>query len=101
MRIIVERDDRASTIRLEGALSGPWVGETERVWHAETASGKERYLQIELSEVTFIDTRGKELLERFFDSGADLIAGTLLSRSIVDEINPRRRRRNGKRAQDE
>lgn len=94
MRITIERDDRSSTIKLEGKLYGPWVEETERVWRAEAASGKDRYLQIELSEVTFVDARGKELLERLYDSGADLIASTLLSRSIIDEL--KRRRRNGK-----
>ena len=96
MRIIVERDDRSSTLRLEGKLSGPWVDETERVWHAEAASGNERYLQIELSEVTFVDARGKELLKRLYESGADVIASTLLTQSIVREITERSKSRKRK-----
>jgi ABC-type transporter Mla MlaB component len=95
LRIVVEKGDRSVTMKLEGRLAGPWVDETERAWRAEAPSAKQIYLQVDLSGVTFVDAGGKQLLQQMYESGADLVAGTLLSRSVVEEI--RRNRKNGKK----
>ncbi len=60
--------------------------EVERAWRAEAGSSKDKYLQIDLSGVTSIDAQGKKLLAQMYEGGVDLVAGTLMTRHIVEEI---------------
>jgi ABC-type transporter Mla MlaB component len=70
---------------LEGRLAGPWVEELNALWNTFTASQRGNVL-IDLSGVTFIDARGKTLLDRLWREGAKLRAAGCLTRCIVEEI---------------
>lgn len=95
LKITVERGDRSATFKIDGRLAGPWVQELERVWRAEAGCRKGTYFQVDLSEVVFVDAAGKKLLAWMYKEGVDLIAATIETRAIIDEIA--RRRRNHKR----
>ena len=83
LRITIQESAKASTFKLEGKLTGPWVRELEHAWTAASASPA---LIVDLADVTFIDCAGKGLLARMHESGATLIAHSPMNRCIVDEI---------------
>ena len=85
LRITVEDGSRPS-IRLEGKLSGPWVGELERTWKKFTAHEASGTITVDLSEVTFIDSAGKKLLSTLVERGAELRAAHLMTKYVVGQI---------------
>ena len=86
LRITIQESAQASTFKLEGKLTGPWVRELEQAWAASNGAVPDRTLTVDLADVTFIDCAGKSLLARMHESGATLIAHSPMNRSIVDEI---------------
>ena len=57
-------------IRLEGALTGPWVEETKRACEAAAARGDK--LRLDLGAVSFVDREGLKLLAQFQKTNAVL-----------------------------
>jgi anti-anti-sigma regulatory factor len=87
LRISLESKSEPVTLKLEGKLSGLWVGELERIWK-EIIGSKPRSVAVDLSEVTFIDPEGEKLLRGMFTRGAQLRIGPWVSvtRLIVNRI---------------
>ena len=74
------------TFKLAGALAGEWATVLERCWcDAINASDASRFI-VDLTEVTFVDEIGKELLGLMMRQGVELIARDILMKSIVEEI---------------
>jgi ABC-type transporter Mla MlaB component len=48
------------TLKLEGSIAGPWVGELRRV--AESSLAEARALKLDLTGVGFVDPAGAQLL---------------------------------------
>ncbi|MGD0360636.1 MAG: TolC family protein [Bryobacteraceae bacterium] len=86
LRITIQESLQASTFKLEGKLTGPWVRELEQTWTASPSAAPGHDLTIDLADVTFIDCAGKDLLARMHESGATLVARSPMNRCIVDEI---------------
>jgi outer membrane protein len=86
LRITIQESAQASTFKLEGKLTGPWVPELEQSWTAASAAAPGNDLTVDLADVTFIDCAGKDLLARMHQSGATLLAHSPMNRSIVEEI---------------
>lgn len=74
-------------IRVEGRLAGPWVVELEHSWNQAAATRGPATVEVELSNVGFVDDAGKELLRKMSRAGTRLSAEGCLARGIVDEIN--------------
>lgn len=72
-------------LKLEGRLAGPWVAELERVWR-DLGGSTTGSLVVDLTGVTFIERKGKDLLQRMWRDGAELVAVGCCSRSIVEDI---------------
>lgn len=85
LKITVHKTGGEVRLRVEGRLTGPWVGELERVWLAERPSDAGS-VAVELTNVTFIGTDGKALLRRMWREGAVLVAHGCCTGHIVDEI---------------
>lgn len=51
-----EAANRTVTLKLEGRVVGPWVGELHRV--CESILSEDRKLELELTEVSFVDAAG-------------------------------------------
>jgi len=80
------RDESAITrLVIEGKLAGVCVDELDKCWHDTPA--KWSTLLIDLTSVSFIDDRGKQLLKKMHDHGATLISTSLMSRCLIEEIN--------------
>jgi anti-anti-sigma regulatory factor len=89
MKVTTEKHGAPPTLKVEGKLAGPWVNELEKTWQSITAEGRGREVVADLSDVTFIDAQGWDLLERMMESGAELEAHELLPRYVIGEIKSR------------
>ena len=72
--------------RLEGRLSGAWVGELRQCWHTALSTVHSRKTTLDLGEVDYVDTDGQRLLTEMFQQGVHLKAVTPLIREVVQEI---------------
>ncbi len=84
MRISTTLRREGVVVKLEGRLAGPWVREAERVWRS--AADRAVPVTVDLSDVTYADRTGRELLAAIHAHGTRLAATTLLTRAIVEEI---------------
>ena len=66
-----EKSNKSITLRLEGRVIGPWVEEVRRV--AEKIIDSGAILAFDLSEVTFVDRQGIELLRNLRGRQAALL----------------------------
>jgi ABC-type transporter Mla MlaB component len=85
LRITLHQNGRQSRLVLAGRLSGPWVGETEDVWRSASRSGKE--IEVDMTEVTGVDSAGRDLLAAMHRAGARLIANGVWMRALIQEIS--------------
>ena len=72
--------------RLEGELSGNWVAELKNCWRSAIALEPPKYVRVDLTEVTFIDAAGKDLLALMYRHGAQFVARDVLTKGVVEEI---------------
>ncbi len=86
LKITVESAEGTTTFKLEGKLTGPWVPELERSWHAATMDCGGRCVKVDLSDVTYVDAEGQKLLSRMHQKGVLLQASGVLTRSIIERI---------------
>jgi len=86
LRITTINKGELTVFRLEGNLSGVWVYELERVWTATHAVDSTMNLRVDVTDVEFVDEKGKVLLERMLLEGAELHPGNPFMTSVVEEI---------------
>lgn len=72
--------------RLEGELSGDWVAALKGCWHDSMILDFPTSIRVDLTEVTFIDAAGKELLASMYRHGAEFVAADVLTKGIIEEI---------------
>jgi anti-anti-sigma regulatory factor len=77
---------KALLLEVEGRLAGPWVDELERSWEAERSRARPEGIVVRLSNVTFIDERGRELLSKIFHAGVGLEGSGCMVRAIIAGI---------------
>jgi len=80
--------DSASELRLklEGRLSGPWVGELRQCWRTAESTTHDRRTVLDLADVDFVDPQGQSLLEEMHQQGVTLVAVSPFIRAIVDDF---------------
>ena len=72
--------------KLAGVLAGDWAVEFERCWREATNRSSALRVSVDLTEVTYVDHTGKELLGLMLKDGVTLVARDILMKSIVEEI---------------
>ena len=93
LKITTLTDKESITFKLEGRLAGPWVQELERCWVSTVVGTRKRHpFSMDLSAVTYVDSRGKDLLKKIHQQGAKLVASGCLTNCIVREISQAVRR---------
>jgi hypothetical protein len=75
--------------RLEGKLSGLWVGELRQCWETASSTTSGRRTLVDLRDVDFVDPQGEELLCDMSRRGVELQAATPFMKSVVDGIASR------------
>ena len=58
------------TLKLEGRVVGPWVGELRRI--CEPLLAEDRALKLDLAEVSYVDEQGVSALNSFKSRGVKL-----------------------------
>jgi len=69
-----KRSKQSITLRLEGRVVGPWVGELQTI--CEPLLGNGRKLSLDLAEVSFVDESGIPMLVGLRSRGAKLLNAT-------------------------
>jgi len=73
-------------LRLEGKLTGPWVDELAKVWRRVWPHTGLKQIQVDLRAVSFVDERGKDVLQAMRQGGAGFIASDPWITTLLAEI---------------
>lgn len=71
---------------LEVSLAGEWTPELERCWRYTTAALQPASVSLDLTEVTFVDDAGKQLLVAMAQARVKLIAADVQMHALVEQI---------------
>jgi len=86
LKITLLDSARELRFRLEGKLSGLWVGELRQCWVTASSTTVGRRTVLDLREVDFVDEEGETLMRDMRERGVELHATTPFIRAIVDRI---------------
>jgi hypothetical protein len=84
IRITTQQESSATRLFLEGKLAGPCVDELDKCW--QTCPSDEVALLVDLTNVSFVDDHGKELLARMHKRGIKLFSTSLMTKCLIEEI---------------
>jgi hypothetical protein len=84
IRITAQQESTATRLFLEGKLAGPCVDELDKCWH--TCPAAEVPLLVDLTNVSFVDDHGKELLARMHNQGIKLFSKSVMTKCLIEEI---------------
>ena len=71
---------------VEGRLCGACVDELEKCWRSAEAGECPVPAVVDLTDVSFIDAHGKQLLKQMRQHGVKLVANGLMSKFVIEEI---------------
>jgi hypothetical protein len=86
MRAQVKTTGDRVTLSVCGRIAESWVAELDSCWQSARIDHPGGKILVDLKHVTFIDDKGRSLLERMHLAGATFAASGLLTRAIVDKI---------------
>ncbi len=86
LKITVQRRADRISLRLDGRLLGPWVDTLEQDWLTTLRVRNPRPIVVDLTEVSFVDPAGRELLTRMCAQGGRLLASGIQSGPMALEI---------------
>jgi anti-anti-sigma regulatory factor len=87
LRITINKDERDAVIKLEGKVAGPWVAELSRTWKEQAPLLGSRKLSLDLRDITYSDTDGKQALREIYSqTGAKLLTGTPMTHFLAEEV---------------
>jgi anti-anti-sigma regulatory factor len=90
LKITIDENTDAATLRLEGRVVGPWVAELERTWQSLIRSLGTRKLSIDLRGVTHMSSDAREILsEMHSQTGAQFIADSPMTKHFAEEARRR------------
>jgi hypothetical protein len=85
LMITVETDAPTPTLRLDGRLAGPGVGELARHWRAAAFTRPHQRLLFDLAGLTSVDALGRKFLAEVHRHG-DTLVGGVSTGALIDEI---------------
>jgi anti-anti-sigma regulatory factor len=86
IRISEIRKGSKRRLLVEGTLSGDWVEVLEKSWLEAQTSRNGEPMRVDLSDVTWIDDKGRELLKRMLKDSAKLRATGIMTRAVIEEL---------------
>ncbi len=89
LRITSSVDAPGPKWTLWGQLAGPWVAELREEWMCLRRESPDGRLLVDLSDVTFIDEAGEELLREMRDRGVEFVAKGVETRHILENLATR------------
>ena len=89
LRIEIEQHDDLVTIALHGSVAGDWVALLDRCWQRIADTLPSPKVKTVLTDVSFIDADGEQLLERMSRGGVELVGTGCMNRHVIDRIGRR------------
>lgn len=86
IRISINRQTAPIIMNVEGMIAGPWADELERCWLREMDGNGVAAVAVNLSSVTFIDDRGREVLKEMINRGVTLKSTGVMTQGVIEEI---------------
>lgn len=87
LRIHIEHESEVVKLRLEGKLVQPWVDELVQVWlDLTTRMPRLTPVKVDLSEVSFVDARGKSLLASMHKGGCSLHGSGPYISAVIEDV---------------
>lgn len=86
MRITQSDNGHERRLLVEGTLSDGWVDSLEECWVRAKAESSRRPVRLDLSSVTYVDDKGRELLMRMMRDGVEIYTTGILTREVIGEI---------------
>ena len=87
LRIHIEHESEVVKLRLEGKLVQPWVDELVQVWMDLTAGlPRQTPISVDMSEVSFVDARGKTLLASMLKGGCSLHGSGPFISAVIEDV---------------
>jgi hypothetical protein len=84
IRITAQQESLVTRLFLEGKLAGRCVDELDKCW--QTCPNGEVPLLVDLTNVSFVDEHGKELLVRMHNKGIKLFSKSVMTKCLIEEI---------------
>ena len=84
IRITAQEEPSATRLFLEGKLAGRCVDELDKCW--QTCPSSEVALLVDLTNVSFVDDHGRELLTRMHNKGIKLFSKNVMTKCLIEEI---------------
>ena len=88
LRITIHRAEDDLVMKLEGCVSGPWVGELDACWRGATTQHAGR-LMVDLRGVCHVDAGGRVLMARMHEAGASFMTSGCVMPEVVREVTGR------------
>jgi hypothetical protein len=73
-------------VKVCGRLTNGYVDELETCWRCARTEHPESKISVDLQHVTFIDDKGRSLLERMHRDGTTFAVAGLMTRAIIEKI---------------
>jgi anti-anti-sigma regulatory factor len=86
LRISVVNVPGKSQLKLEGKLAHEWVNEARNAWLALLGIDGKARLVVDLTDVSFVDDDGRQLLADMRRKGAKLAGSGLVMTSLLEQI---------------
>lgn len=86
IRITQSENGHKRSLLVEGTLSDGWVDSLEECWVQAKTKSRRRPVRLDLSGVTYVDDKGRELLMRMMRDGVEIYTTGILTREVIGEI---------------
>lgn len=86
LRITIRNEDSATSFVIEGKLAWPWVEELRKCWRRALSCHQPQSIRVDFTAMTFIDSRGRDLLVQMHRQGATLEGSGLMITALIEEI---------------
>jgi anti-anti-sigma regulatory factor len=85
LRITIQNASNAVVLKLEGSVKGPWVEELQKAWLTSAIMSDGEPVSVDLGGVSFVDTRGRDLLLRMQKEGVVLKRASSFLRQMLED----------------
>ena len=86
LRIVHGQTKAGHRWTLCGQLTGPWVAELRACWDHGRRTAGDTHSVVDLSDVTFIDEKGEELLSEMRSQGAEFVAAGVETKHLLRNL---------------
>jgi hypothetical protein len=86
LRIVHGQTKAGRRWTLCGQLTGPWVAELRKCWDYGRPTAGDTHTVVDLSDVTFIDETGEELLLQMRNQGAEFVAAGVETKYLLKNL---------------